>query len=182
MSERSYEFLDQGFDIAFHTRHVRDCNLMLRKIADLHFALCASPAYLHRAGTPMQVNELSEHDSLVNTNDPIWHLQHAGNDVHLKVSDPVYSSNSYVTLRKAALAGRGVAVLPICLVSDELADGTLVRVLPDCEVPDRPLYALHSPGSQTQARVRVFLDFVTEWFRKQAPAQQVKPVPQAKSA
>ncbi|MGH3268867.1 MAG: LysR family transcriptional regulator [Trebonia sp.] len=182
MSERSYEFLDQGFDIAFHTRHVRDCNLMLRKIADLHFALCASPAYLHRAGTPMQVNELSEHDSLVNTNDPIWHLLHAGNDVHLKVSDPVYSSNSYVTLRKAALAGRGVAVLPIRLVSDELADGTLVRVLPDCEVPDRPLYALHSPGSQTQARVRVFLDFVTEWFRKQAPAQQVKPVPQAKSA
>ena len=105
--------------------------------------------------------------------------------MHLKVSDPVYSSNSYVTLRKAALAGRGVAVLPIRLVSDELADGTLVRVLPDCEVPDRPLYALHSPGSQTQARVRVFLDFVTEWFRKQAPAQQaqqVKPVPQAKSA
>jgi DNA-binding transcriptional LysR family regulator len=182
MSERSYEFLDQGFDIAFHTRHVRDCNLMLRKIADLHFALCASPAYLHRAGTPMQVNELSEHDSLVNTNDPIWHLQHAGNDVHLKVNDPVYSSNSYVTLRKAALAGRGVAVLPIRLVSDELADGSLVRVLPDCDVPDRPLYALHSPGSQTQARVRVFLDFVTEWFRKQAPAQQVKPVPQAKSA
>jgi DNA-binding transcriptional LysR family regulator len=182
MSERSYEFLDQGFDIAFHTRHVRDCNLMLRKIADLHFALCASPAYLHRAGTPLQVNELSEHDSLVNTNDPIWHLLHAGNDVHLKVSDPVYSSNSYVTLRKAALAGRGVAVLPIRLVSDELADGTLVRVLPDCEVPDRPLYALHSPGSQTQARIRVFLDFVTEWFRKQAPAQQVKPVAQAKSA
>ena len=185
MSERSYEFLDQGFDIAFHTRHVRDCNLMLRKIADLHFALCASPSYLHRAGTPMQVNELSEHDCLVNTNDPIWHLRHAENDVHLKVTDPVYSSNSYVTLRKAALAGRGVAVLPIRLVSDELADGTLVRVLPECEVPDRPLYALHSPGSQTQARVRVFLDFVTEWFRKQAPAQRAqppKPVQQAKSA
>ena len=50
MSERSYEFLDQGFDVAFHTRHVRDCNLMLRKIADLKFALCAAPGYLHRAG------------------------------------------------------------------------------------------------------------------------------------
>ena len=52
-------------------------------------------------------------------------------------------------------------------------------------MPDRPLYALHSPGTQTQARVRLFLDFVSEWFRKQAPAQQaqqVKPVPQAKSA
>jgi DNA-binding transcriptional LysR family regulator len=182
MSERSYEFLDQGFDIAFHTRHVRDCNLMLRKIADLHFALCAAPGYLNRAGTPTQVNELTEHDCLVNTNDPIWHLQHAGHDVHLKINEPVYSSNSYVTLRKAALAGRGIAVLPIRLVSDELAGGSLVNVLPDCDVPDRPLYALHSPGSQTQARVRIFLDFVTEWFRKQAPAQQVKAVSRAKSA
>ena len=60
----------------------------------------------------------------------------------------------------------------IRLVSDELADGTLVSVIAGCEVPDRPLYALHSPGTQTTARVRLFLDFVAEWFRKQAPAQQ----------
>jgi DNA-binding transcriptional LysR family regulator len=174
MSERSYEFLDQGFDVAFHTRHVRDCNLMLRKIADLKFVLCAAPAYLHRAGPPLLAADLSDHDCLVNTNDPIWHLNEAGNELHLKMSDPVYSSNSYVTLRKAALAGRGVAVLPIRLVSDDLADGTLVNVVPDCAVPDRPLYALHSPGTQTTARVRLFLDFVAEWFRKQAAAQQAQ--------
>jgi DNA-binding transcriptional LysR family regulator len=186
MSERSYEFLDQGFDVAFHTRHVRDCNLMLRKIADLKFSLCAAPSYLHRAGQPVSAAELSDHDCLVNTNDPIWHLNQDGNELHLKVSEPVYSSNSYVTLRKAAIAGRGVAVLPIRLVGDELADGTLVSVLPDCEVPDRPLYALHSPGTQTTARVRLFLDFVADWFRKQAPAQQARPAAvaaaQAKSA
>jgi DNA-binding transcriptional LysR family regulator len=167
MSERSYEFLDNGFDIAFHTRHVRDCNLMLRKIADLEFALCAAPGYLHRAGQPLQIADLNEHDCLVNTNDPIWHLRNGGHDVHLKVSEPVYSSNSYVTLRKAAIAGRGIGLLPIRLVSDELADGTLRNVIEDVEVPDRPLYALHAPGSQTTARVRLFLDFVTDWFRKQ---------------
>ncbi len=68
MSERAYDFLDQGFDVAFHTRHVRDSNLLLKKIADLGFALCASPSYLHRAGEPAQVAELSEHDCLLNTN------------------------------------------------------------------------------------------------------------------
>ena len=184
MSERSYEFLDNGFDIAFHTRHVRDCNLMLRKIADLEFALCAAPAYLHRAGEPTEISVLNEHDCLVNTNDPIWHLRNAGHDVHLKVNEPVYASNSYVTLRKAAIAGRGVALLPIRLVSEEIADGTLVNILPECEVPDRPLYALHSPGSQTTARVRLFLDFVTDWFRKQSPEARhtPKPASQAKSA
>jgi DNA-binding transcriptional LysR family regulator len=186
MSERSYEFLDQGFDVAFHTRHVRDCNLMLRKIADLKFSLCAAPSYLHRAGQPASPAELSDHDCLVNTNDPIWHLNQDGNELHLKMSEPVYSSNSYVTLRKAAIAGRGLAVLPMRLVGDELADGTLVTVLPECEVPDRPLYALHSPGTQTTARVRLFLDFVSDWFRNQAPAQQTRPAVvqavQAKSA
>jgi DNA-binding transcriptional LysR family regulator len=186
MSERSYEFLDQGFDVAFHTRHVRDCNLMLRKIADLTFTLCAAPSYLHRAGQPASAAELSDHDCLVNTNDPIWHLNQDGNELHLKMSEPVYSSNSYVTLRKAAIAGRGLAVLPMRLVGDELADGTLVTVLPECEVPDRPLYALHSPGTQTTARVRLFLDFVSDWFRKQAPAQPTRPTVvqavQAKSA
>ena len=98
------------------------------------------------------MTDLSEHDCLANTNDPIWHLRQDGHDVHLKISDPVYCSNSYVTLRKAAIAGRGVALLPIRLVSDELADGTLVSVIPDVDVPDRPLYALHSPGTQTTAR------------------------------
>jgi DNA-binding transcriptional LysR family regulator len=188
MSERSYDFLDQGFDVAFHTRHVRDCNLMLRKIADLDFALCASPGYLRRAGEPAEIADLTSHDCLVNTNDQIWHLRHAGHDVHLKISDPVYSSNSYVTLRKAALADRGIAVLPIRLVADELNDGSLIDVIPDVTVPQRPLYALHSPGAEPPARVRLFLDFVTDWFRRQdAPKVQpgpaaVPPAGQAKSA
>jgi DNA-binding transcriptional LysR family regulator len=179
MSERAYDFLDQGFDVAFHTRHVRDSNLLLRKIADLNFTLCASPTYLHRAGRPAQVTELTEHDCLMNTNDPIWHLKHAGHDVHLKISDPVYSSNSYLTLRKAALAGRGVGLLPVRVIAAELADGSLVEVVPGCEVPDRPLYALHAPGGQTLARVRLFLDFVTDWFRRQAADQRAG---QARSA
>lgn len=187
MSERSYDFLDQGFDVAFHTRHVRDCNLMLRKIADLDFVLCSSPGYLRRAGEAAEIADLSSHDCLVNLNDQVWHLRHAGHDVHLKISDPVYSSNSYVTLRKAAIADRGIAVLPVRLVSGELADGTLVEVVPGCSVPDRPLYALHSPGAEPPARVRLFLDFVADWFRKQATPkpqslQGVKPLAAAKSA
>lgn len=171
MSERAYDFLNQGFDVAFYTRHVRDSNLLLKKVADLKFALCASPRYLLRVGELADAAELTKHDCLVNTNDPIWHLRHAGRDVHLKVSDPVYSSNSYVTLRKAALADRGIGLLPVRLIAADLAEGRLVEVVPSCEAPDRPLYALHSPGGQTLTRVRIFLDFVTDWFRRQAAAQ-----------
>lgn len=61
-----------------------------------------------------------------------------------------------------------MGLLPVRLISAELADGSLVEVVPGCEVPDRPLYAPHAPGGQTLARVRLFLDFVTDWFRRQA--------------
>jgi hypothetical protein len=40
-----------------------------------------------------------------------------------------------------------------------------VRVLPEIEVPDRALYAIYAPGNHTLARVRLFLDFVADWFR-----------------
>ena len=63
------------------------------------------------------------------------------------------------------------SLLPIRLVSDEFTSGTLVDVLPGCDVPDRPLYALYAPGGQTLARVRLFLDFVPDWFRRQASGQ-----------
>lgn len=174
ISERAYDFLDQGFDVAFYTRHVRDSNLLLKKMTDLDFVLCASPQYLRRAGEPTSVAELDERECLTNTNDPIWHLRQAGRDLHVKITDPVYSANSYLTLRKAVIAGRGIGLLPISLITDDLADGSLVQVVTSCEVPARPLYALHSPGGQTLARVDLFLRFTSDWFRRQ-DARSAKP-------
>jgi DNA-binding transcriptional LysR family regulator len=95
MSERSHDFLDQGFDVAFHTRQVRDSSLLLKKITELQFVLCAAPLYAMR-------------------------------------------------------------------------EGRLTKVVPGCDVPDRPLYALHSPGSEPPVRVQLFIDHVTDWFRRRA--------------
>ncbi len=42
-------------------------------------------------------------------------------------------------------------------------------------MPDRPLYALYAPGGQTLTRVQLFLDFVSDWFRRQARSQKTAP-------
>ena len=82
--------------------------------------------------------------------------------------------------------GKGVGgrpgLLPVRLVSSEFTEGTLVDVVPSIEVPDRPLYALYSPGGQPPARVKLFLEFVTDWFRRQPATQQSQPARQAKPA
>src|SRR5215469_6899824 len=48
LSERTFNFVDKGYDIAFHTKYLRDSSITVKKIAPLHFALCASPDYLAR--------------------------------------------------------------------------------------------------------------------------------------
>lgn len=166
MSERSYDFLKDGHDIAFHTRDLRDSSLMIKKVASLEFLMCAAPGYLDRAGRPTEPGDLTAHDSLVNTNDTVWYLNRDGQKLSLKVPNAVHSSNSYVTLLKAVLRGRGIGILPLRIVGDEVRAGTLERVLPDYDIPDRSLYAIYSPAGQRVQRVKVFLDYVTDWFRR----------------
>ena len=173
MSERAYDFIDAGYDVALHTRHLHERNLVVEKVANLDFALCASPGYLERAGRPTRLTELAEHDCIVNTDYQIWHLQHDGRDVHLKINDPVYAANTYLTLRKAAKADRGIALLPRSLVDVDLADGSLVSVLPGSEVPERVLYALHLPYDQVPARVQLFVDFLINRLRQKRVAPQL---------
>jgi DNA-binding transcriptional LysR family regulator len=164
MSDKTFDFLDRGYDVAFHTKELRDSSVLLKKIADLHFLLCASPGYVERAGRLEEPADLAEHDCLAHINDPIWYLRRDGRESHVKIPHPAYSSNSYLTLRKAAVRGRGVALMPVRTVMSDVTDGSLQQVLPDYEGPARSLYAIHSPGTHTLRKVRLFLDYVANWF------------------
>ena len=166
MSDRPFEFLDQGYDVAFHTRDLRDSTMLIRKLADIEFVLCAAPEYLSSRPPLKDPHQLAEHDCLLHINDPIWHLHGDGQDFHSRALSAVYSSNSYLTLRKAAVRGRGLALLPVRTVSADLETGQLERALPDYSGPARSLYAVHSPGAHTLRKVRVFLDYITAWFTR----------------
>lgn len=48
----------------------------------------------------------------------------------------------------------------------DLASGDLQRVLLDYDGPARSLYAVHSPGTHTLRKVRLFLDYISQWFTR----------------
>lgn len=166
MSDRAFDFLDRGYDIAFHTRDLRDSTLLVRRIAAVDYVLCAAPSYLRRALPLTDPAGIGDHDCLVHINDPIWHLRRGGEETRLKILSTVFSSNSYLTLHKAAIRGRGIALMPMRTVMEDIENGSLVRLLPDYDGPDRSLYAVHSPGAHTMRKTRLFLDYISAWFRK----------------
>jgi DNA-binding transcriptional LysR family regulator len=166
MSERTYNFIEEGFDIAFHTKYQRDSSIMVKKIAPLHFILCAAPDYLSRRGAPDTPQQLAQHDTLIHLSDPVWRFSKRGTKIHFRPKHMVFSSNTYLVLQKAALRGIGIALLPVRSVHQELQAGTLQPVLAKYAVPDQPLYAAYAPSRQLVRKVRIFLDFIAAWFKQ----------------
>ncbi|MEY9212137.1 LysR family transcriptional regulator [Thermobifida halotolerans] len=164
LSDRTYDFLDSGFDIAFHTRDLRDSSVRLRKIASLPFVLCAAESYLRRHGSLTSPNDLAFHNCLVHVNDPVWRIGHGHESTLHKIRNVAFQSNSYIALQKAAVHGRGIALLPHRPAYEDLTNGALQVLLPELPVPDRPLYAIYGPAQRTPRKIQVFLDFMTAWF------------------
>lgn len=98
-------------------------------------------------------------------NDPVWHFSKAGKKVIFKPRHVVFSSNTYVVLQKAANRAMGLALLPVRSVYQDIQVGTLVPVLADYLVPERPLYAAFAPNRQLVRKIRVFVDFIAVWFK-----------------
>jgi DNA-binding transcriptional LysR family regulator len=166
MGERIYDFIDKGYDLAFHTKYLRDSSVKVRRVATLPFVLCASPLYLRRNPQLSEPADLGHHACLVHRNDPVWHFEHDDGQQHHKVQTPAFMSNTYLVLNKAALEGLGVALLPLRPVFDDVRSGRLRVVLPEFSVQARPLYLIYPPGLQSVKKFRVFLDFMGEWFKR----------------
>lgn len=165
ISDRPYDFLDRGFDVAFHARDPRDSRVRVRRITELPFVLAGSADYLRRRGTPREVNDLNTHELIAHTNDAAWRLGEGKELVHYKVQNAVVTTNAYLVIEQLVESGRGIGLIPRLSARRALASGSVVEVLPQLPPQPRSLYAVHGPGGQTPERVKIFLDFMTAWFR-----------------
>ena len=167
VSFRSYDFAEKGLDLALRISSMRNSSVIEQQIASLEWAMCASPDYLSRKGRPAHPSDLADHDCLVHinvtANDRIWRFEGPKGNVSAKVGGSFFS-NSALALRKAALSDLGIALLPRYTVTDELASGALVTVLPRYRPPSRPLVAVFPRVPVVPTKVQVLVDYLIKWF------------------
>jgi DNA-binding transcriptional LysR family regulator len=167
---RPYDFVEGGFDLGIRNASIRDSSLLSRRIGTLEWVLCASPDYLAREGAPKRLAELTQRACLAHINlapdDRVWHFRSAGASEAIRIDGP-FLSNSALALRKAALAGIGVALLPRYCIGEDLASGALRHILPLWKVPRRPIMALYPRSSHVPPKVRVLVDYLAQWFSTQ---------------
>lgn len=155
-------------DVAIRFGPLPDSPLTARKLGETGRSIVASPAYLARRGTPRLPEDLLNHDCLnfnFRRQEPVWPFRREGRDYALTVSGPVEANNGE-TLTQLASAGVGITRVGHFSVGDALARGDLVCLLEEFNPGDRePIHAVFVGGSNTPARVRVFVDFLTDHLR-----------------
>lgn len=75
---------------------------------------------------------------------------------------PKFSTNSGFAAKQLILLGAGIGLLPDYAIIDDLAQGRLVRILPEWRHRAGEISALYVHRKQMPPRVRLFLDFMKE--------------------
>jgi DNA-binding transcriptional LysR family regulator len=171
---RPSDFVDEGFDVAIRIADIRDSALLSRRIARLNWVLCASPDFLGRHGTPGAVRELAQYSCLAHLgsdeHDRVWRFDGPGGE-SVRVDGP-FHSNSALALRKAALAGLGIALAPEYCIASDLETGALLRILPQYVVR-HPVVALYPRAPHVPKKVRLFVEFLARWFRHRSAGSRI---------
>jgi DNA-binding transcriptional LysR family regulator len=138
--------------------------------------IVAAPSYLERRDPPRAPQDLSDHDVLVSADTPAryWEFCDAYGS-HRITLRPVVSSSNLLAVKRAAIAGIGIARLPAALIQTELLEGALQVLLQTFELEntERTVWMLYSGHRYMTQRVRGFVDFAAERYRR--PDQSQRP-------
>ncbi|CAB3759550.1 LysR family transcriptional regulator [Paraburkholderia solisilvae] len=167
LTDRSIRLADEAYDVGIWFGDVPDSRLVARRIAPNRRFLCASPAYLERAGLPLAPRDLHAHQCIVlRENDAAygtWHLTRGRKQETIKVRGAL-SSNDGETALVWALDGHGVLMRSEWDVYPHLRSGALQVVLPDWSLPGADVHAVYGERLNVSAKVGAFVDFLAEWF------------------
>ena len=164
------DLVEERIDVAIRIGKLASSSLIGRKLAPHRRVLCASPGYLDARGAPSMPEALAEHDCLsLDQAGAIqrWCFRRGDEDRELRVRGRLRANNSDL-LRRAALGGAGLVLLPTWLVGRDLETGRLRRVLGDWQVesPRGPagVYAVYLANRRGSAKVRAFVDHLAAHF------------------
>ncbi|AJC16400.1 LysR family transcriptional regulator [Pandoraea sputorum] len=154
------DLVEEGYDLAVRSGRLDDTpGLKARSLGEQTMMLCASPAYLATYGTPQTVDDLAAHECLM--------YGRAGNlyrwPTPMMPADgphrsPRFILDDLIALVDAAEQGLGIACMPHWVIMRAIADGTLVRLLPQIRAPGTPLHLVWPDTRHPSPKLRAAID------------------------
>jgi DNA-binding transcriptional LysR family regulator len=172
LGNRFFDLVEEKFDLAIRLGGLADSSLVVRHLAYSETILCASPAYLEEAGTPHTLDDLQDHRCLGLTVPnfwPDWRLRRGEERVTVRVPRQ-FRTDDGSSMVIAALGGGGIMLAAEWSCGRHIAEGRLVRVLPDWRMDhDGDAQIVLPPGRLVPAKTRIFIERVVAEFSPLAP-------------
>jgi len=168
LDDRFVDLVEEGFDLAVRISRLENSSLIARRLAPFSVRLCASPELIAKHGKPTRPQDLANMPCIVDTNGRSlanWRFKGEGEDsVSVAVSGPI-EVNSPIVARAAALSGLGFAMLPDFIAAPDVTSGKLITALDERLLTGTGIFAVYPHRRYLPAKVRVFVDFLVQWFK-----------------
>ena len=167
-SDNYVDLIEGGFDAAIRIGHLTDSRLIARKLTSHKRILVASPAYLQNHGTPLQPEQLLEHNCIGNPtlhSYPIWRLSD-GKQLTMIRTNGTFLSNDSIAMLEAARGDIGILGAGEWLVARDIKAGTLVQLMPQWHFDgDGGIYLVKASRQHVPARTEAFATWVSQLFQ-----------------
>lgn len=165
LNDRRVDASSDGFDAIIRHGPLADAYLVAWQLATSRRVLVAAPSYLDRYGTPATPDELEGHRGIFYSNrgGADWRFERQGR-THVVHGQPVLVLNNGDMMRDAAIAGMGITLLPLFIISAALKHGTLRIVDVGMEAEQEYIYIAHPDGRNPSVKLRALADWLRSAF------------------
>ncbi len=170
--DRPVDLVEEGLDVAVRIGALAESSAIASRVGALHRIVVASPDYLGRCGTPQTPADLGAHaivafSGIAGVDHWVFRGQSGEATVAIKPRLVVTTAEAAVD---AARAGFGVTRVLSYQAADDIARGSLLRVLPAYEGEELPIHLLYPGGRHPPPKLRAFLDFTMPRLRRRCEA------------
>jgi DNA-binding transcriptional LysR family regulator len=162
ISDSPPRFVDDAVDCAIQVDTIKDELVVARKLGAVNKIIVAAPALLSRYGSICKPEDLSRLPWVTLPNHHCGSIQlrdRWGNSRKLDIS-PSFMADSVPVARQAALQEIGAALISSCAVTEDIAAGTLVQVLPDWSGLPVSIYLTYPKSQHYPVKFRKFVDLI----------------------
>ena len=170
VSDNKLDLIDKHVDLSIRVGWLTDSSLQARRIGTFRQLLVAAPDFAARlrlqtpedlAGVPLIANTALR--------DPLtWSFSRGDLDRRLVTLKDAISIDSTPAVLQACLAQGGLAILPDFLVSEPLAKGRLVRLLPEWDLPSGGIHVVYPAARFRPQKVVRFVSMLADHLKHQA--------------
>ncbi len=164
---RYVDLIEEGCDLAIRAGEIPDSTLVARELDRMAVHFVASPEYLASAGTPAAPDQLNSHRCIVDgsiRSPSRWIYRSRSRGIrHISVPATISVNNGELAAQFAA-EGLGIAYLPDFLISDQLRDGRLTRILTSFEIDPVPVSLVWPANRMMRPALRALIDYLLEHY------------------